>query len=339
MIKINYPISILAFIAALCSACTEQSAAVKDAPTQQICSLQENLSLISTPYSFAMANDGQFVLSDFTKVFLYSPDGEQIRQIGNAGRGPLEYLNPGCVKILNDTIYVWSANTLTFITYTMEGTPIAAYPYTSAITDFIPASEDIYIYTSGTRDENLIDIYNKRTHEVSRSLAPTSSEHRLLLRRWATGPFLLQNGDLYFSSYDEPTIFKYDVMSSEQALFSKIESTSFSVEKTDFDAIAKNSKAWSAFLDENSQVVNLFQQEGELYLLTIEGTAKYVNDVYDTSARRFGLYSASDKQQIAQYSYASIGTSGLFSSNADGLYFIKISDDEQHPYSLHKLIL
>lgn len=113
----------VSFSLSILSACSESTIDITKAPTEQICVLRENLDLIGEPYSFAIADDRRFVVTDFTNVFLYSANGEQIRQIGNAGRAPFEYLNPSCVKIYKDTIYVWSANSLKFISYTMEGLP------------------------------------------------------------------------------------------------------------------------------------------------------------------------------------------------------------------------
>ena len=106
-----------------------------------------------------------------------------------------------------------------------------------------------------------------------------------------------------------------------------------------YDAIVTDRKRRNTYLDENSQTLTLFRQNGQVYLLTLEGDARLSEDAYDTSNRYFSLYSVSEQELVAQYSYNSIGNQALFSSNADGLYFIKISDDEQHPYSLHKLIL
>lgn len=45
------------------------------------------------------------------------------------------------------------------------------------------------------------------------------------------------------------------------------------------------------------------------------------------------------EEKTADYSYDSIGTVALFSSNSDGLYFLKLSDDETQPHTLQKLIL
>lgn len=66
----------------LCS-CTRSVTEREEAKFQTICRLSENIANISLPFSFSVAEDGRFVLCDNEKVFLYSSEGRQIRQIGN----------------------------------------------------------------------------------------------------------------------------------------------------------------------------------------------------------------------------------------------------------------
>lgn len=330
----------VSFSLSILSACSESTIDITKAPTEQICVLRENLAMVSRPFYFDIADNGQFVLTDFTNVFLYSADGEQLRQIGNAGRAQFEYLNPGCVKIHKDTIYVWSASSSKFITYSLDGTPISEYQYRSGVTDFAPSDEQIYIYTAGIRDSCVIDVVNKHTCEVTQSLTVATPEHKILLNMVSCAPIYLDNQTLYYCSKDSPDIQTYQEGTRENALSAEIDTETFTVENIpDYDSMARDRKRWMAFIDENPQTLAIFRQEGQLFLLTLEGTATMKGDIYDPSGRYFGLYSINDGKQVARYSSDSIGTSLLFSSNADGLYFIKISDDEQNPYSLHKLIL
>ena len=337
----NYSvITISVCLLVACPSCTEHTTNRQDVTAQQICLLQETISTLGEPYSFAIADDRRFVVTDFTNVFLYSAKGEQIRQIGNAGRAPFEYLNPSCVKIYKDTIYVWSANSLKFISYTMEGTPVGEYPYESAIRNFLPTDEHICIYTSGLRTDSVIDIYDKASHEIIQSLSPTSDEHKLLSHLWADAPLYSLGTDIYYCPKDRLDVYDCNESGRSQKTVAQIKSDSFKVDKVSgYDAIVTDRKRRNTYLNENSQTLTLFRQDGQFYLLTLEGDARLSEDAYDTSNRYFSLYSVSEQELVAQYNYDSIGNPALFSSNADGLYFIKISDDEQHPYSLHKLIL
>lgn len=74
-------------------------------------------------------------------------------------------------------------------------------------------------------------------------------------------------------------------------------------------------------------------------LLTIGGKLKRNGEDIDYSDRLYSLYNLSKGELAATYTNASIGASPLFSSNSDGLYFLKLSDDETQPHTLRKLIL
>lgn len=106
-----------ALIVCLCISvsCSTSPKQVDQIETEALCNLQENIGKISQPMSFAMTSDGGFVLCDFNKIYLYSKDGRQIRQIGRPGRAKFEYNHPMDVAVYNDTIYVWSSYTATFI--------------------------------------------------------------------------------------------------------------------------------------------------------------------------------------------------------------------------------
>ena len=322
--------------------CTgKSSGTVTDAPSKTVCALQENISIIAEPVSFAVADNGCFVLTDFKNVYLYSSDGRQLRQIGHSGRAQFEYLNPSCVKIHKDTIYVWSANSMEFITYTMDGESVAEYQYGSAITDFVPDDDYIFIYTAGNRFENIVDIYDKSSQKTASSLTEASPEHKLLLHTWASVPMCIMDNHLYYAPKDRLEILCYDMNGNKLTTAAEIDSDSFHVEEiSDYDSMARDRRKRSPYLRENSQTLALFQEDGKMFLLTIEGEGKMTDDAYDTSGLHFGLYSADRKgDKTADYSYDSIGTVALFSSNSDGLYFLKLSDDETQPHTLRKLVL
>lgn len=118
--------------------CADRQAEVvlSEAETQEVCKLTENISPIKMPQSFDILDDNHFVLTDWEQVYLYDFSGNQIQQIGATGRAQFEYNRPAHVRVHDGRIYVWSSGTLRFIEYTADGTPVAEYPYDSAVTDF-----------------------------------------------------------------------------------------------------------------------------------------------------------------------------------------------------------
>ena len=151
----------------------------------------------------------------------------------------------------------------------------------------------------------------------------------------------IMDNHLYYAPKDRLEILCYDMNGNKLTTAAEIDSDSFHVEEiSDYDSMARDRRKRSPYLRENSQTLALFQEDGKMFLLTIEGEGKMTDDAYDTSGLHFGLYSADRKGgKTADYSYDSIGTVALFSSNSDGLYFLKLSDDETQPHTLQKLIL
>ena len=267
-------------------------------------------------------------------------DGRQIRQIGQAGRARFEYNHPSKVAVYNDTIYVWSSFTATFITYTLDGTPVAQYRYNSAITNFEPAGDYIFIYTGGRADENVIDVYSTVEKNVVKSISKATDEHRLLLFNMAASPLFYDGTLLYYSSLDVPDIYTYDPSQETPTLFSKVKSQTFHVEKSDI-SIRNNRSKQLDYSITNSQVLNIFPNGASLYVMALEGTACLENDKYQTEDKFFTVYGASEKNNfVASYSYDSIGTELLFDSTSDGLYFIRHTiENGEDVYTLNKLII
>ena len=321
--------------------CTgKSSGTVTDAPSKTVCALQENIAPVGRPMSFAMNDDGSFVLTDLKSVYLYSAGGEQLKQIGRSGRARYEYLTPLSVKIQNDTVYVWSAGSLEFITYTTDGEPLAEYPYRSAIKDFLPVGDLIFIYTAGNAGENIVDIYDMKKGEVVQSLGKSTPEHRVLLHAAYPSPLCEKDGLVYFAAKDGLDIYCYDPATGESSQMAGPDSDSFLIEKLqENSSLEKNSAERGDYLWSNSQTLYLFTEDGELMLLTIGGKLKRNGEDIDYSDRLYSLYNLSKGELAATYTNASIGASPLFSSNSDGLYFLKLSDDETQPHTLRKLIL
>lgn len=333
-----------ALIVCLCISvsCSTSPKEVEQIETEALCNLQENIGKISQPMSFAMTSDGGFVLCDFNKIYLYSKDGKQIRQIGRPGRAKFEYNHPMDVAVYNDTIYVWSSYTATFIAYTLDGTPIAQYRYKSAITNFEPSEDAIYIYTGGRAYDNVIDVYSKTEKKVIKSLTKATDEHRLLLFNLTASPLLYDGKQLYYSSMDALDVYTYGADNLEPELFSKIESETFRVEDGDMSLWQKQNRSkHQDYINSNSQVLNIFRDNGDLYVMTLEGVSRLVNDKYDAKDRFFSVYKVSGrKNHVASYAYDSIDTALLFDSTSDGLYFIKHSiENGEDVYTLNKLVL
>ncbi len=337
-------LSYLTFVGIMFFAACGQSKTIDPiaAEYEIVCILKDNISSIKEPLSFTIMPSGEFALADGDQVFLYSHDGEQVRRIGTRGKAMGEYNMPTNIKIHNDTVYVWSAMSLKFIAYTTSGELIAEYKYDSAIADFIPTDDVIYIYNSGRSSANIVDVYDKKQNQVIKSLTESSAEHRILLRSWVASPFFFKDGELYYMPRNELALYKYDYEEGKELLVDRFESTTFNIEReTDHKAILTDRKKASKYLRENSCVIGIIPNaNGKFSILTIEGQTKVVDDNYDTSGRIITFYDIDKRESVTRYYYDSIGTQVLFSCLNNELYFLKHSiENDDDVLKLCKLIV
>ena len=263
-------------------------------------------------------------MCDNDKVFLYSMDGRQIRQIGQAGRARFEYNRPSIVRVQKDTVYVWSSMTLKFISYLMDGTPLRQYRYDSAITNFDFSGDYIFISTAGRSDDHLVDVYDTKERTVVKRLVESSEEHKCLLLNYAASPLYVTGEYAYFSPRSSLDVYRYDIVKEENILYSSIDSDTFSVKQGTPDML-RDKKRIIEYLSENSEVMSIFtDSDGKIYVLSYEGYESMKEEGgMDKSGRFYTLYEAGKDRPIAQYTYDSIGTELLFDSTSDELYFIR----------------
>ena len=328
----------------LCTSCaSHQEAGVVDAEYETICELKENIGLIGQPQVFDMADGESFVVTDWTNVYLYGIDGNQIKRIGTSGRGGFEYIRPSVVRTDGEFIWVWSSGTLAFIVYRKDGQPVEEYQYPSAIQDFEVSGNKIYIYTAGKRYGNVIDIYDTDTEEVVRTLTPTSKEHRFMLRKISASPMSMADGSLVYAAKDNMKLVKYDLKNDSLEEFEEIVSETFEIEPlTDTNMLFTNRNKAFEYYNENPMTILVSPDDEGYFVMTLEGKTRIEGDDIVQDDRYFGLYSTArrgDDKRIRNYSYGSIGTETLLDSYDNNIYFIRHSISENDDvYTLCRLI-
>ena len=183
-------------------------------------------------------------------------------------------------------------------------------------------------------------MYSKGERKVIKRLNKTTDEHRLLLFNLAAMPFFLDENQLYYSSLDALDIYAYETDDSDPQLVSEIKSETFRVKDSDI-SLRENRQKHIEYANENSQVLNIFSDNGNLYVMTLEGESRIANGQYDTADKFFSVYNVFRKNNhIASYTYDSIDTELLFDSTSDGLYFMKHTiENGEDVYTLNKLVI
>lgn len=302
---------------------------IVDGENISLCKLQENIDKINVPRCFDIINKDKFLVSDNINVYLYDMTGTQIRKIGHSGNAPFEYSRPTIVKYYNDSIYVWSSATLKFITFAIDGNPGTEYKYPSALTDFQPAEDNIYIYTAGTRSNNIIDIYCKSSGSISNSLIKASEVHQCLLHNVSTAPIHYSDNQLIFMPKDSLIVYCFDESENKISKVSNYSSQSFSTQKLQNELGMMDRKQRSDYIKENPMTLEIFPaKNGKCRILSLEGKTLYTMDSVDNSSRFYGLYC--DDCPECHYSFSTIGCWHLFSTHKGNIYYIghEISDEE-----------
>ena len=88
---------------------------------------------------------------------------------------------PSIARCFGDSVYIWCPMSLKFVTWSLDGQPGTEYGYPSAVSDFIPTDDELFIYTAGRREDNVIDIYDKSAGDVGKTLQKATDRHRMLL--------------------------------------------------------------------------------------------------------------------------------------------------------------
>ena len=316
-----------------CAACsaTDNKIIIKEAPVEIVCKLSNNVSDLGSIESLSVFDGGFAVISSPNKVFMYDMEGHQKCTIGHAGNARFEYNRPYIIRSDNDSLYIWSANSLKFIVYSNEGKPVSEYSYPSAIRDFIPTKDKIIIYNAGASYNNIIDIYSKKLTEVTDTLAESSDEHKVLLSRTSNAPMIYSNDCLLFASKDNLSVIAYN-LNNHDIKEHVISSNSFSVDKIKSIAILQNRQQMSDYLMNNSTTVALIPKYKHPVILALEGheAVDEANRIVDYTYRYYALYDVRSGNRLVNYSYESMAPMYLFSVYDDSLYFIRQEYDQEH---------
>lgn len=322
----------LLFLILLCiyMSCHKKSTInTSDFISTKICTLEQNSYQLGSPNSFAVVDDNIFAICDNSRVLLYDFSGEQIGQIGNSGRSKYEYLQPMIVRYNEGAIYVWSSLIPKIIKYSVTGVPLEEYDYQSGVTDFIPSDNYLFIYTSGKRGENVIDVYDTKNNTIKDAIIPSTDLHRLLTKFMSIQPFCTDKDMLYCMRKDALSIYSYDInqhkLDNSQAVF---ESDSFDI----VDNEIEDDKFWSHYCS-NSEVVLLIKDGKDFKVLTREGEMSYENKQLNKEKAFYSLYDVRNNRvaSIKRFSALTSPNMALISFHEGKVYAIDhsiVNDDD-----------
>lgn len=308
-----------------------------------ICTINQQDHPIGNLNSLFVLEDGKFLLCTDSEVLLYDAEGQLLHEIGRSGRASGEYSMPMAVRAYGDTIYVWSAMTLKFIAYHIDGTFIDEYPYASALNDFIAGEGELYISPVGKRGDNVIDIYSLKLKDVEKTLTKAAESHKQT--RWfSVCPMTLSDGSLYYMSRSGLDVYHHELsLSDEPEVVCAFESGSFKpLAEQDAVTLSGNGGKRSKYLDKASFTVQVMPFKDHFAVLTYEGEYYMDGKIRKKDRRYYSLYEVSEKRARRLFSFPATDISdfALISTRGNEIYFIGHSiENDEDVYALNRLSL
>lgn len=338
MVKIS-PLYFLVIVFLTLISCQTQHVDFSKITQNEICALKDNIELIGNIESLSVT-DSMYVVSTGDHIIIFNSVGEQETIIDRKGRGRYEYVDASIVRQYDDCLYVWCPYLLKFIVFDSNGNGIRECQYNSAISDFIPHGDNVYIYTRGLREDHIIDVLNFSSGEVLDSLVNTSSGHRALLSQTSKSPIDIEGKSLYFMPKDSLVVYRYNIDSSKLDRVMEFCSDSFVSSPFKNQSIDKNLSESIEYVFHNSYTTGLSVKDGHCYVLTAEGTADIQKDY---TMRNNTLYSnlynvdMSTGDAIQAKSDKPLDTPRISSYNGSLFYVLHEINDSTDVYTLNRL--
>lgn len=169
---------------------------------------------------------------------------------------------------------------------------------------------------------------------------PASIEHIQLCHKIHSAPICEYGGNLYYTSLDELNIYTA-AGGNPTCLTQKINSPTFKIENIDNpDALKKDRKKWSAYLNDNASVTGILVGEKKSYILAIE---PYSSAAVPDVDRCYALYQYKKNgtgKLVAHYTYESINCPETIMTHNGSIYYLHRSvENDNDVYELRRLVI
>lgn len=274
--------------------------------------LQENLTYFGTPADYCYDSiEENFVISERTipALIVFSKGGEQLKILGEIGRGPFEYSQPSLVYCDNKSIYVRDGRLSKIIAFDHQGNgkwEKVGFPI--AFKNFAILNDTLFFTHSVSPPHNdYLKIFGITSEkELNSFSSPTNSDKLLGIYTGSGGLLYHKNHNrIYFSKPSETKIF---YLIDHQ----KIDSVSFNDPDFKIDESTKltTNSNWNElvnFITSNSRIAGLFQWNDHL-IVQVEHGKENVNRfsklfIFDSELKVVDVIKISSelKDQIENY--------------------------------------
>lgn len=261
--------------------------------------LTENISPIGNPlsYDFSSLGDVFITSANPSEIWRFDAKGNQMNRVGQNGGGPMEFVDPSIVKVIDDKVFVWCRMQLKLLAFDFLGKPIAEYKFAErAVEDFQISGSKAIMYFRGGSKESIIQIYDLKTLELLNEFGAPSNEHLMLSTNDCSGGVQLIDGSLVYSFADKLDLYLYDFESSPKQ-YSVMNDPDFVVSKMDQDPVEFINADFNNLINytsKNSLLKGLFQIDDKLVSVAEIGEFSFYDDGKVNNSQRFITFYAFD---------------------------------------------
>lgn len=257
--------------------------------------IDESLVIPNTINRISSDENGNFVITttNESQVILYDIDGNQVRILGNIGRGPFEFVKSSTIHIKDGKITLWDHGQLKFVQFDIDGNPLLEITdFRYNIRDFAVVDENIFIYNSGNFDGPIVEKYSIKNNRFEEQWGEPSEEHKVLMLQSKAGDLLYHKNHIYFVSPASLEINKIDLDTGEM-ISKSISDSDFQVSdvRNARELISDETGKLNELLNNSSFVRNLLLTNK--YLIIVAETGYYTESIWsglDASNRLLKLY-------------------------------------------------
>lgn len=308
----------------------------------ELCVLEQSEKPVGYLYSMAFSEGTGLILSTDKEVLRFSREGQFLGNIGYRGRARGEYNMPMIVRTDGERIFVWDSMLLKFLAFDFDGKFAEEYPYESAIRDFTVSGDKLFIYTSGRRSANIIDVYSLSRKVIEKSMTP-SSDLQQVYKMISVYPLDVTDGILSYMPCDELKIFRFDTVNNTPLSgHSQFRSKTFRVPNTEASVVRANRANMLAFDDKASFILKVIpgMKDRTFLVLTCEGEFRWDGQTRLSDRRYYTIYSVSEdgeSRRLRSFPYDTFANMSLISVENGALYFLKRIIDTDSQEEVYKL--
>lgn len=326
-----------------CSECTKKSehSVVPATPGNAVVlsiALEENIGLLGKRIqNFSNLTDSTSLVVSGDCLFVYSPHGSQIRQIGEKGEGPKQYIRVDKVFVSNKYIYVWNSIQKKILVYTYDGDFAADYTLPlQGIADFVVYKDSLLCCLfNGTEGEKSVEIYDLNTMKIKKTFCSKTEEDQLLFLAENAGGLCLSGNKLFWGFPSKLILYALDLEHLDKPIVeTAYRDDDFKVESLKmkaYELINANKLKAMEFINSNSRIVQLDADDEFLYVMAETGKITWESDgSFNNEGRKIKLYVIDVNNNIPLFThvYDIPSYCGLYKMVNGHLYMFRASFSE-----------